>query len=162
MTVGTATPKRTREVYGTTSVYGGHHRAERVREADPDGRAVEHLYVVTQTLLDRLHADLKITDDQRDAGKLLRDDYEAGRINILDLALLDPGRPIGNSTGTVDLSRDEDAYRRYSAALKAVTAYGGRDAVCRVCLDDRAARVDWLRAGLDDLVRHYRAVRRAK
>jgi len=160
--IGTSSAKPKREVYGTTSVYGGHHRAERVREADPHGNAVEHLYVVTQTLLDRLHADLKISDDQRDAGKLLRDDYEAGRISILDMALLDPGRPIGNNTGAVDLSRDEDAYRRYSDAIRFVTGYGHREAVSRVCLDDKPARVDWLRSGLDELIRHYRATRRAK
>lgn len=159
--IATAT-KVKREVYGTTSVYGGHHRAERVREADPDGNTVEHLYVVTQTLLDRLHADLKISDDQRDAGRMLRTDYDAGRINILDLALLDPGRPIGNNTGSVDLSRDEDAYRRYSDAMRFVSGYGQREAVSRVCLDDKPARVDWLRNGLDDLIRHYRATRRAK
>lgn len=162
MTTGTANAARMRrEVYGTTSVYGTHHRAERIRENDPiTGVTVEHLRVVTQTYIDRLHADLKLTDDERDAGQMLADDHYASGLYVASLAVVDPGKPIGGGGANIDLVRGEEAFARYRDALRAVTTYGGRDTLIRACIDEREVRLDWLKSALGDLIRYYRKERR--
>ena len=161
MKEGTALKQRPREVLGTMTVYDGQHRAERVREASPTGGVVEHLRVVTQTYIDRLHADLKLTDDERDAGQTLRDDHYAAGLFVASMAVADPEKPIvGGGGANIDLVRGEEAFRDYRDALRAVTVYGGRDTLIRACIDERDVSLDRLKAAMGDLVRHYRRTKR--
>lgn len=166
--IGTATAKR--EIYGTATIYDycledktqreHNHRVARIRESDPEGRIVEHFHVVTQSYLDRLHADLLISDDERDAGQLLADDHYAAGLFMASMAVVDPGKPIGGGGGNIDLVRGEEAFARYQAALRSVTTYAGRDTLIRACIDEREVRMDWLHAALADLIRYYRKERR--
>lgn len=158
--MGTSSTKR--EVYGTTSVYGTQHRAERIRESDPGGRIVEHLRVVTQTYIDRLHADLHLTDDERDAGQSLADDHYSAGLFMASMAVVDPGKPIGSGGGNIDMVRGEEAFRRYRDAMRAVSGYGARDILMRACIDEREVQLSKLKDALKELVRHYRRERRLK
>lgn len=160
MSAGTAPTKR-REVYGTTSVYEGQHRAERVREADPDGHVVEHLYVVTTTYIDRLYADGLLSSnardgaDLRDAAARLRADWIEADVQVGAIRAIEQmqgGRtrdPIGN----------EDAYARYADALAALTPMDARVAR-RAIIDEQHVVLEPLRSALWGLVQHYTRRRR--
>jgi len=161
----TAMPKTDRTVLGTVEVNGGRDRGELVREADPEtGLTVEHVIVLTTSYVDRLYADGLLSRDAREgadmrdaAAKLLSDWLEAG-VSVGHARAGDPMRS-GGGAGRVDIEvRDEDAYRRYAAALASLTSLDAAIAR-RAVISDQPCVLNALRSALAGLVRHYRGRR---
>lgn len=161
----TAISKDHRTVLGTVEVNGGRDRGELVREADPEtGLTVEHVIVLTTSYVDRLYADGLLSRDAREgadmrdaAAKLLSDWLEAG-VSVGHARAGDPMRS-GGGAGRVDIEvRDEDAYRRYAAALASLTSLDARVAR-RAVIEDQEVVLNALRSALAGLAQHYRGRR---
>ena len=154
-----------RTVLGTVEVNGGRDRGELVREADPEtGLTVEHVIVLTTSYVDRLYADGRLSTDAREgadmrdaAARLLKDWLDAG-VSVGHARAGDPMRS-GSGSGRVDIEvRDEDAYRRYAAALASLTSLDARVAR-RAVIEDVPVMLNALRSALAGLVQHYRGRR---
>lgn len=148
-------PKK-RDVLGAVEVNGGRDRGELVRELDPDGKIVEHVYVLTLTYVDRLYADGLLSRDaregadMRDAANRLRRDWIEADVqvgSIRGLEEMQGGR-------TRDPIGDEDAYRRYADALASLTKFDANVAR-RAVIEDIAVQLEPLRSALHGLVKHY-------
>ena len=159
----TAMPTKNRTVLGTVEVNGGRDRGELIREADPEtGLTVEHVYVLTTTYVDRLYADGRLSRDaregadMRDAAAKLRADWIDADVRVGAVRASDAGRA---HAGISDIQiGDEDAYRRYAAALASLTSLDARVAR-RAVVDDEPVALNALRSALAGLVQHYRGRR---
>lgn len=151
-----------REVLGTVTVNGGRDRGELVREADPEtGLTVEHLYVLTATYVDRLYADGLLSHDarqgadMRDAANRLHGDWLASGVAVGHVQGRDMERSNGGGGRPADISvRDEDAYRRYTTALGALTPMDANIAR-RAIISEQPVMLGPLRSALSGLVQHY-------
>lgn len=159
----TAMPTRDRTVLGTVEVNGGRDRGELVREADPEtGLTVEHVIVLTTSYVDRLYADGLLSRDaregadMRDAAAKLRADWIDADVRVGAVRASDAGRA---HAGISDIQiGDEDAYRRYAAALASLTSLDARVAR-RAVIEDQEVVLNALRSALAGLVQHYRGRR---
>lgn len=148
-------PKK-RDVLGTVEVNGGRDRGELVRELDPDGKIVEHVYVLTTTYVDRLYADGLLSPiardgaDMRDAANRLRRDWIEADVQVGAIRGLEEMQ--GGKTR--DPIGDEDAYQRYAEALASLTKYDANVAR-RAIIDEMPVQLDPLRSALHGLIRHY-------
>lgn len=149
-------PKKDRTVLGTVEVNGGRDRGELVRELDPNGQIVEHVYVLTATYVERLYADGMLSRDaregadMRDAADRLRRDWIEADVQvgaIRGLEEMQGGR-------TRDPIGDEEAYRRYADALASLTKFDANVAR-RAVIEDIAVQLEPLRSALHGLVKHY-------
>lgn len=162
----TAISTKDRTVLGTVEVNGGRDRGELVREADPDtGLPVMHVIVLTTSYVDRLYADGRLSRDAREgadmrdaAARLLKDWLEAG-VSVGHARAGDPMRSGGGGARADIEVRDEDAYRRYAAALASLTTLDASIAR-RAVIGEQPCVITALQSALAGLVRHYRGTGR--
>ena len=148
------------------SASNGHLGYHLIREADPDGRAVEHRLVTTHRLIDQMLQAGQLTPLRHEAATRLRDDYEQARPKLADASARALDGPLG-AGGDSDLVADEAAWKRYCGAMRAADPYWAN--IRWTAIEDRSAeswRHPWdfgkhkssaicLELGLDRLITYY-------
>lgn len=118
--------ERAEVIAGDLEIYAGRHRADLIRNVDPDtGGPVQHLRVRDQWPLDRMQASGAIDAEQYEAGRRFRDAFD--RASFHGIKALDPGKPFVQASAVERLPADAVAGARESVnrSLRAVGIVGG-------------------------------------
>lgn len=113
--------ERAEVIAGDLEIYAGRHRADLIRNVDPDtGGPVQHLRVRDQWPLDRLRDQDAIDDAQYAAGRRFRDDFD--RAQLHGLRAMDPAKPVVDGAAFERLPADAAVAARESIgqAMRAV------------------------------------------
>lgn len=118
--------ERAEVIAGDLEIYAGRHRADLIRNVDPDtGGPVQHLRVRDQWPLDRMQASGAIDADQYEAGRRFRDAFD--RASFHGIKAMDPAKPFVQASAVERLPADAVAGARESVnrAISALGPVGG-------------------------------------
>jgi hypothetical protein len=111
------------QVLGSEIINNGHDRADIVRGAGPDGNVAVFAINRTQRMADRLLDKGVLDGRQHAAATQLRDLWEQAGLSVADLSAGSLQRIAGGSEEWVG---DEDAFRRYTLAMRQMGRDGRR------------------------------------
>lgn len=111
------------QLLGSEVINNGHDRADIIRAAGPDGNVAVFAINRTQRMGDRLLDRGLIDGRQHAAATQLRDLWEQAGLKVADMSAMSMQRVNG---GTEDWVGDEDAFRRYTLAMRQMGRDGRR------------------------------------